>query len=77
MDLTELGLDDKKHFELDSDTSSMTQIIKERNIYHIKYYFRKTKHYSLLLLLPGNFHELYSLKQHNFSVSIVKFLGTY
>ena len=45
----------------------MTQVIKERNIYHIRYYFRKTKHYSLLLFLPSNFHELYCLKQHNFS----------
>lgn len=29
MDSAELGLDDKKHFELDSDASLMTQVIKE------------------------------------------------
>lgn len=37
MDLAELGLGDKKHFDLDSDTSLMTQVIKERNIYYIRH----------------------------------------
>lgn len=69
MDLAELGLDDKKHFELDNDTSLMTQVIRERNIYYIRHYSRKIKHYSLLLLLHRNIHELCRLKQHKLSHS--------
>lgn len=41
MDLAEPGLDDKKYFELHSDTSLMSQIIKERNIYNIRHYLKK------------------------------------
>lgn len=65
--LDRIGVRWQETFLADSDTSLMTQVIKERNIYHIRYYFRKTKHYSLLLFLPSNFHELYCLKQHSFS----------
>lgn len=41
MDLAEPGLDDKKYFELYSDTSLMTHTIKERNIYNIRHYSKK------------------------------------
>lgn len=51
MDSAELGLDDKKHFGLDSDTSLMTKVIKERNIYNIRHYSRKIKYFSHMCTL--------------------------
>lgn len=74
MDSAELGLDDKKHFGLDSDASLMSKVIKERNIYNIRHYSRKIKYFShyvyiSFLLLHKIYHKLFSLKQHKYIIS--------
>lgn len=74
MDSVELGLDDKKHFGLDSDTGLMTKVIKERNIYNTRHYPRKIKYfshyvYTTFLLFHKIYHKLGSLKQLKYIIS--------